>query len=69
MDLALQPKGSALAARLDEIGHIVGLLHERRSMDGNSYLVVSDVASYGERGTPPTLLSTRRMNTLQSYTK
>ena len=69
MDLALQPKGCDLAAQLDEIGHIVGLLHERRSVDRNSYLGVSDMASHGELGTPLTPLSTRRMNTLQSCTK
>ena len=53
MDLALQPKGCGLAAQLDKLGHIFGLLHERQSVDGDGYLVVSDATSYGELGTPP----------------
>lgn len=34
MDLALQPKGCGLLAKFDEIGHVVGLLHECQSVDG-----------------------------------
>jgi len=42
-----------MLAKLVEVGRMVGLLHEHRSVDGDGYLVVSDATSYGELGTPP----------------